>query len=80
MHIIQDPGPWMFYHNKPENKNLNIHQLKRKYLCEQQLYLQQVDYYNNWLLAQGGNNDNWTLNNGNWDDNGLWDDDKKWND
>jgi hypothetical protein len=54
MFIINDPGPWQYYHHRPDNTNLNTGQLKQKYLTEQMLFeQQQFEAYTNWLQGQG---------------------------
>lgn len=54
MFIIVDPGPWQYYHHRPDNIGLNTNQLKQKYLHEQMLFeQQQYEAYINWLQVQG---------------------------
>jgi|688.fasta_scaffold864218_3 hypothetical protein len=54
MFIIVDPGPWQYYHYRPDNIGLNAGQLKQKYLQEQMLFeQQQFEAYTNWLQGQG---------------------------
>ena len=54
MFIINDPGPWQYYHHRPDNIGLNTGQLKQKYLTEQMLFeQQQYEAYTNWLQGQG---------------------------
>ena len=54
MFIIVDPGPWQYYHHRPDNFGLNTGQLKQKYLHEQMLFeQQQFEAYTNWLQGQG---------------------------
>jgi hypothetical protein len=53
MFIINDPGPWQYYHYRPDNVGLNTSQLKQKFLTEQVLFeQQQYEAYMNWLLVQ----------------------------
>ena len=54
MFIINDPGPWQYYHHRPDNIGLNTGQLKQKYLTEQMLFeQQQMEAYVTWLQVQG---------------------------
>ena len=54
MFVINDPGPWQYYHYRPDNIGLNTGQLKQKYLTEQMLFeQQQFEAYTNWLQVQG---------------------------
>lgn len=54
MFIINDPGPWQYYHHRPDNIGLNTGQLKQKYLHEQMLFeQQQFEAYVTWLQGQG---------------------------
>lgn len=54
MFIINDPGPWQYYHHRQDNIGLNTGQLKQKYLTEQMLFeQQQYEAYTNWLQGQG---------------------------
>jgi len=47
MHIInsQDPGPWLSWMKRPENKNLNINEARVKYKKEQILFNEQQNSY-----------------------------------
>jgi hypothetical protein len=52
--VVNDPGPWQYYHHKPDNQGLNINQLKQKFLHEQMLFeQQQIEAYTSWLQGQG---------------------------
>ena len=42
------PGPWQFYVNRADNKGLSITEIKSKYIMEQFLFEQQM----NFLLQQ----------------------------
>jgi len=54
MFIIVDPGPWQYYHHRPDNVGLNTGQLKQKFLTEQMLFeQQQYEAYTSWLQGQG---------------------------
>jgi hypothetical protein len=54
MYLINDPGPWQYYHYRADNKGLNVEQLRQKYLTEQaQFQQQQYIMYVNWLQVQG---------------------------
>lgn len=54
MFVINDPGPWQYYHHRQDNIGLNTGQLKQKYLTEQMLFeQQQYEAYTNWLQGQG---------------------------
>jgi hypothetical protein len=53
MFIINDPGPWQYFHYRPDNVGLNVGQLKQKFLTEQMLFeQQQYEAYIGWM--QGG--------------------------
>jgi hypothetical protein len=52
--VVNDPGPWQYYHHKSDNQGLNINQLKQKFLTEQMLFeQQQYEAYTSWLQGQG---------------------------
>jgi hypothetical protein len=52
--VVNDPGPWQYYHHKSDNQGLNINQLKQKFLHEQMLFeQQQIEAYTSWLQGQG---------------------------
>jgi hypothetical protein len=54
MFIINDPGPWQYYHHRMDNVGLNVEQLRQKYLTEQLMFEeQQYISYMNWLAVQG---------------------------
>jgi hypothetical protein len=54
MFIVNDPGPWQYYHHRPDNVGLNTGQLKQKFLTEQMLFeQQQFEAYVTWLQVQG---------------------------
>ena len=54
MFIINDPGPWQYFHHRSDNIGLNTGQLKQKYLHEQRLFeQQQYQAYVTWLQGQG---------------------------
>jgi len=38
------PGPWQFYVNRADNKGLSIAEIKSKYLMEQFLFEQQMNF------------------------------------
>jgi hypothetical protein len=54
MFIVNDPGPWQYYHHRQDNIGLNTGQLKQKFLTEQMLFeQQQFEAYVTWLQVQG---------------------------
>ena len=54
MYIVNDPGPWQFYHHRQDNIGLNINQLQQKFLTEQLAFeQQQFENYMSWLQVQG---------------------------
>jgi hypothetical protein len=55
--IANDPGPWQYYVNRPDNKGLHIMEVRNKYLTEQLIFEEQYNRYiqqMNWLNNQGG--------------------------
>ncbi len=40
--VINNPGDWVWFLKRPDNKNLPLHEVKHKFLKEQLLYEQQV--------------------------------------
>ena len=44
MFIVNPPGPWQYYVNRPDNKGLNIMEIKSKYLKEQLLFEQYMSF------------------------------------
>lgn len=44
MFIVNHPGPWQHYVNRPDNKGLNIIEIKSKYLKEQLLFEQYMSF------------------------------------
>jgi hypothetical protein len=56
--FINDPGPWQYYVNQPDNVGLSLMDIKDKYMREQLLFEQyqynQYINYQNWLSTQGG--------------------------
>ena len=44
MFIVNNPGPWQYYVNRPDNKGLNIMEIKDKYLREQLLFEQFISF------------------------------------
>jgi hypothetical protein len=58
MLIINDPGPWQYYVNRPDNVGLPLMEIKDKYMREQLLFEQyqynQYINYQNWISSQGG--------------------------
>jgi hypothetical protein len=44
MFIVNHPGPWQHYVNRPDNKGLNIMEVKSKYLQEQLLFEQYMSF------------------------------------
>jgi hypothetical protein len=44
MFIVNNPGPWQYYVNRPDNKNLPIMEVKDKYMREQLLFEQYVSF------------------------------------
>jgi hypothetical protein len=58
MLITNDPGPWQYYVNRPDNVGLPLMEIKDKYMREQ-LIFEQYQYnqyinYQNWISSQGG--------------------------
>jgi hypothetical protein len=58
MFITENPGPWQYYVNRPDNVGLPLMEIKDKYMREQLLFEQyqynQYINYQNWLSSQGG--------------------------
>jgi hypothetical protein len=58
MLITNDPGPWQYYVNRPDNVGLPLMEIKDKYMREQLLFEQyqynQYINYQNWISSQGG--------------------------
>ncbi len=44
MFIVNHPGSWQHYVNRPDNKGLNIMEIKSKYLQEQLLFEQYMSF------------------------------------
>jgi len=44
MFIVNHPGPWQFYVNRPDNKGLPIMEIKSKYLKEQLLFENYISF------------------------------------
>jgi hypothetical protein len=44
MLITNDPGPWQYYVNRPENIGLHIMEVKDKYMREQLLFEQNLNF------------------------------------
>jgi len=44
MFIVNPPGLWQYYVNRPDNKGLNIMEIKSKYLKEQLLFEQYMSF------------------------------------
>ena len=44
MFIVNHPGPWQFYVNRPDNKGLPIMEIRDKYLREQLIFEQQLSF------------------------------------
>ena len=44
MFTINHPGSWQSYVNRPDNKGLNIMEVRDKYLREQLLFEQQMNF------------------------------------
>ena len=44
MFTISHPGLWQYYVNRPDNKGLNIMEIKSKYLKEQLLFEQYMSF------------------------------------
>jgi len=50
-----DPGPWLQYRNKPENKNLSLHEATVKFKHEQRFYDFQNQQIMHNAITQRGN-------------------------
>lgn len=44
MFLTNDPGPWQFYINRPDNVGLSITEVKNKYMREQLLFEQNLNF------------------------------------
>ena len=44
MLLTNDPGPWQFYINRPDNAGLSIMEVKDKYMREQLLFEQNLNF------------------------------------
>jgi hypothetical protein len=44
MFITNDPGPWQYYVNRQDNVGLPIMEIKNKYMQEQLLFEQQMNF------------------------------------
>jgi hypothetical protein len=44
MLITNDPGPWQYYVNRPDNVGLPIMEIKDKYMREQLLFEQNLNF------------------------------------
>jgi len=44
MLITNDPGPWQYYVNRPDNVGLSIMEIKDKYMREQLLFEQNLNF------------------------------------
>lgn len=61
-----DPGPWQYFANRPDNKGLHIMEVRNKYLMEQLAFEEQYNRYIqqiNWLNNQGGGPSPFDINN-----------------
>ena len=54
MFITNDPGPWQYYVNRQDNIGLPIMEIKNKYMQEQLLFEQQMNfmYQQQMLMSQ----------------------------
>jgi hypothetical protein len=54
MFIPNDPGPWQYYVNRQDNVGLPIMEIKNKYMQEQLLFEQQMNfmYQQQMLMSQ----------------------------
>jgi len=54
MFITNDPGPWQYYVNRQDNVGLPIMEIKNKYIQEQLLFEQQMNfmYQQQMLMSQ----------------------------
>lgn len=55
MFIVNHPGPWQHYVNRPDNKGLNIMEIKSKYLKEQLLFEQYMSFQRQQQLLMSQN-------------------------
>ena len=44
MFIVNNPGPWQYYINRPDNRGLPLMEIKDKYMREQLLFEQYVSF------------------------------------
>lgn len=44
MFIVNNPGPWQHYVNRPDNKGLPLMEIKNKYMREQLLFEQYISF------------------------------------
>jgi hypothetical protein len=44
MFITNDPGPWQYYVNRQDNVGLSLMEVKDKYMREQLLFEQQINF------------------------------------
>jgi hypothetical protein len=44
MFIVNNPGPWQYYVNRPDNRGLPIMEIKNKYMREQLLFEQYMSF------------------------------------
>jgi hypothetical protein len=44
MFIVNNPGPWQYYVNRPDNRGLSLMEVKDKYMREQLLFEQYVSF------------------------------------
>ena len=57
MYFVNEPGPWQYYVNRPDNIGLPIMEIKDKYMREQLLFEQQYNLHiqqNMSFNSQGG--------------------------
>ena len=44
MFLINPPGPWQYYVNRADNKGLSLMEIKNKYMKEQLLFEQHMNF------------------------------------
>ena len=44
MFLINHPGPWQYYVNRADNKGLSLMEIKNKYMKEQLLFEQHMNF------------------------------------
>jgi hypothetical protein len=44
MFIVNNPGPWQYYVNRPDNRGLPLMEIKDKYMREQLLFEQYISF------------------------------------